>query len=83
MYQVFYLYPNNYFLVINRSENKHSGWRNPIPDYLSHSIPKPMRGSTDNTLAYLQNVNSFSKIYYLGEYESVLDFYTINPHFLI
>ena len=38
MYQVFYLYPNNYFLVINRSENKHTGWRNPISDYFFHSV---------------------------------------------
>lgn len=83
MYQIFYLYPNNYFLVMDKSENKHTGWRNPIPDYFFHSIPKPMQGSTDNTLTYLQKVNSSSKVYYLGEYTSILDFYTLNPHFLI
>lgn len=83
MYQIFYSYPNNYFLAINKSENKHTGWRNPVPDYFLHSIPKPMQDSTTNTLTYLQKVNSSSKVYYLGEYTSILDFYTDNPHLLI
>lgn len=83
MYQIFYLYPNNSFLVMDKLENRHTGWRNPISDYFFHSIPKPMQGSTDNTLTYLQKVNSSSKVYYLGEYTSILGFYTLNPHLLI
>ena len=83
MYQIFYLYPNNSFLIMDKLENRHTGWRNPIPDYFFYSIPRTMQGSTADILTYLQEVNSSSKVYYLGEYTSILDFYTHNPHLLI
>ena len=83
MYQIFYSYPNNSFLVMDKLENKHTGWRNPISDYFFHSIPRPMQGSTANILTYLQKVNSSSKVYYLGEYMSIPNFYIANPHLFV
>lgn len=83
MYQIFYLHPHSCFLVLDKTVGKHSGWKNPISNYLFHSVPKSMQGSADNTLLHLIKVNRSSKVYYLGEYISIPNFYIANPHLFV